>query len=83
MWIGAYSLVLYCDNVGGANTFTEYVDGYTQDIIGHRWGEFPHEYVGELGTTRRSAARKDGWIIRKDGTASCPCCNKKSKQKEL
>ncbi len=40
----------------------------------HEYKAFPVEYQGELGSSCRSAARKDGWILRRDGLVICPRC---------
>lgn len=63
-WAGCYSLDLYCDNSKNGGD-----DGI------HRWDEFPHQYNDEFGATCRAIARKDGWVIRKDGTCICPKCS--------
>lgn len=42
----------------------------------HAFDEFPHEYNHELGSVCRSDARKAGWILHRDGTATCPKCAK-------
>lgn len=46
----------------------------------HRWDEFPHEYFDQHGPTTYSNARKAGWIIHKDRTATCPKCAKELKR---
>ena len=63
MWAGCYSLDLYCETGNNA----------------HKWDEFPHNYTDEKGSVCRAAARKAGWIIRRNGDAICPKCNPKNK----
>ena len=59
MQAGTYTLQLYCDNESDK----------------HEWGEFPHEYVHELGSKCRKMARKAGWV--KMGELDlCPKCAK-------
>jgi hypothetical protein len=67
-WAGCYSLDLYCDNKSSA----------------HGWNEFPHQYTDEIGSVCRSDARKDGWVINRNGSSVCPkCSGKKRQQKEI
>ena len=56
---GGYSLHLYCKYANPS----------------HRYNEFPWEITDQetLGRSR-SAARRWGWIIHRDGTATCPKC---------
>lgn len=61
MWIGGYTLELYCDNEKGV----------------HAYNEFPHAFLHEFGSECRSTARKNGWILHLDGTATCPKCSGK------
>lgn len=61
MVAGGYALDLYC----------KYVHPYGGQF------EFPHQYTGELGSDCRRRARKAGWIIHRDGYATCPECAKK------
>lgn len=62
-----------------------YASGYTLDLYckwlneDHVYAEFPHQYTGEHGPKVFGAARKRGWIIHKDGTATCPKCAKELK----
>jgi hypothetical protein len=63
MWVGGYSLDLYCDNAT------------TGDKI-HAYDEFPHQYDGEIGSHCRSRARKAGWMLGQDGSAICPKCTR-------
>lgn len=58
MKAGAYSLDLYCDAKNPA----------------HKHGEFPHQFVDELGSVCRAAARKAGWLI-SEKRDLCPKCN--------
>jgi uncharacterized paraquat-inducible protein A len=61
--------------------------GYTLHLyckwenVGHVWDEFPHEYFHEHRAKAWAAARKAGWIVHKDRTATCPKCAKKLKEK--
>jgi len=57
MIVGCYTLDLYCENSNG-------------------WGcnpdkpeSDPDQYTAELGSRCRRAARKDGWLLKRDGTA--------------
>lgn len=72
MWVGAYGLDLYCDNVREDQNWDALVDDH-----GHVYNEFPHQYTDELGSVCRAKARRAGWIIKKDGTAICPKCSGK------
>ncbi len=65
MWAGCYTLDLYCENYDPKNRGV------------HDWNEFPHQFTNELGSVCRAKARKEGWIIKKDGTAICPKCSGK------
>jgi len=60
MIVGGYILHLYCDKENGA----------------HVANEFPHEYASEFGSNARKHAKRDGWILKRDGTAICPKCSK-------
>lgn len=71
-WNGCYTLDLYCDRVG-ENLPGDSTDGR------HTWNEFPHEYVDEHGSACRAKARRDGWIIKNNGTAICPKCSGKDR----
>lgn len=73
MWAGMYGLDLYCEKFKGG--------GELVDEHGHRYNEFPHQYTNELGSVCRAQARRDGWIIRNDGTAICPKCSGKGGQR--
>ena len=55
---GCYSLHLYCKYLNSR----------------HEFDEFPHEYTAEHGGECRKKARADGWIIHRDGLATCPKC---------
>jgi hypothetical protein len=76
MWFGTYCLDLYCDNSGPAR------DGATMENYDgiHAFQEFPKQYTGEHGSACRAQARKDGWIIRGDGSAICPKCSGKTRK---
>lgn len=77
MWIGCYSLDLYCDCAGTTYDYREDGSGKLIDNNGHVYGEFPHQYTAELGAACRSLARKAGWILKRDGSAICPKCSNK------
>lgn len=59
--------------------------GYTLDLYckyknpAHKWDEFPHQYFDEHGPNTHRSARKAGWLIHKDRTATCPKCAKELK----
>lgn len=57
---GCYSLDLYCKWNNPA----------------HAYAEFPHNFNAELGSTCRKLAKRAGWIIHRDNTATCPKCAK-------
>src|ERR1035437_10194182 len=58
MQVGCYTLNLYCD--------------YKAHVP--KFNEFPREYTDELGVRCRKAAKRAGWILSFDGTATCPKC---------
>lgn len=62
MIIGCYALDLYCDSP-------------KHDDYDNR---NPVQYTDELGSKCRQAARRDGWILTRDGKAYCPKCNGKT-----
>lgn len=72
MIVGGYSLQLYCDNE--SNHLHWWYDENTR---------FPLEYTADgpnsYQLTRRYA-RREGWILKRDGTCICPICNKKIKE---
>lgn len=55
-----YSLDLYCDHW----------------FNGHDFKEFPHCYMGETYGQCATKARKSGWLLHRNGTATCPKCCK-------
>lgn len=55
-----YELHLYCDHENPR----------------HNYGEFPLEYFGEKKSEVRMQAKSAGWVIRPNGTATCPKCCK-------
>lgn len=55
---GGYCLDLYCKYKNPA----------------HVYAEFPHQFTAELGSTCRADAKKAGWLIHRDNTATCPKC---------
>ena len=65
-WIGpgCYSLDLYCDH----------------ENPDHGFDAFPHQFIGEMKKDCHKAAKKSGWKIHQDGTATCPICVKKIKE---
>lgn len=65
MIVGCYCLHLYCDHKDHAVNATS----------ANR--NEPAEYgTGmEHGSQARRAARRDGWVLHKDGTTTCPECN--------
>jgi hypothetical protein len=66
MVVGCYHLHLYCDQPG------------CTPAIWNPMRVNQYEVTDEHGSTCRLMARKRGWILRKDGTAICPDCAKKS-----
>lgn len=58
---GSYDLHLYCDHENPA----------------HGFREFPW-HISEFQTSRdaRAAARRKGWKLHRDGSATCPKCSK-------
>lgn len=60
---GCYDLHLYCDH----------------ENPDHGWDEFPHAYTDEFGSACRAEARRDGWVIHRDNTATCPKCSRSLK----
>jgi hypothetical protein len=66
---GCYLLHLYCDNYS------------VQNLGEHRYNEFPHSYTDEYGARCRADARRDGWILKRNGGAICPKCAKRLKSK--
>ena len=63
MWVGGYTLDLYCDN--------------RSDPVYHSvYDEFPKQYYHEHGCVCRHNARKAGWIISATKTL-CPKCSGK------
>lgn len=65
---GTYTLDLYCDH----------------DNDEHEFQEFPHEVSGhETGSAARAAARRWGWKLHPDGTATCPKCIARLKRTRL
>ncbi len=69
MQVGCYTLDLYCDR--STILYGEAGDGI------HRYDEFPISYSMELGVDCRQQARKDGWILKRNGDAICPKCSGK------
>jgi hypothetical protein len=71
MQAACYSLDLYCDN--------EDEDPRQNPNGKHGYDAFPYQYTGETGGECRKAARKEGWILNKDGKDFCPRCSGKKK----
>ena len=59
---GCYSLDMYCK--------------WENPKHGWYYKRFPVVYIDELGSKCRQQARYDGWILHRDGSASCPLCAK-------
>ena len=59
-----YTLRLYCKHF---SYFTRGVCDPDKD-----YETQPVEYTGEVGSEVRSKARKDGWTLHRDGSATCP-----------
>lgn len=63
--------------------------GYTLDLYckyqnpEHDYNEFPHGII-EYETRAESVkeARRQGWIVHRDNTATCPKCVRKLKEKK-
>lgn len=66
MIIGCYTLDLYCDYPSHTRAHGEFS------------GSPQGQYTDEYGSRCRAEARRDGWILRSDGTAICPRCAKES-----
>lgn len=63
---GCYTLDCYCDRKSGA----------------HCYGEFPHQFTAETGTSCRKQARKKGWRLDyRNDVFLCPKCNPRSPYK--
>ncbi len=59
---GGYSIDLYCDRL-------------RTDLPNHRIGaDFPEQATGETRGEAQRAARISGWVLHRDGTATCPRC---------
>ena len=63
-----------------------YASGYTLDLYckyeneEHSFQEFPHQYLGENWADVSRQARKEGWVIHRNVTATCPKCVKHLKK---
>lgn len=62
---GSYEMDLYCDHYAGCY----------DEVHGYR--PFPHQYHGETRGDVARQARRRGWVLHKDGTATCPKCSKR------
>ena len=67
-----YTIDLYCRNENNGCACPEYLGNEPQDMVAT---EGPHCYY-----EARKEARRRGWTLHKDGTATCPYCNGKKKQ---
>lgn len=65
---GCYTLDLYCDRESDLETDRGQF---------HEFREFPHTYTAEYGSQCRIEARRDGWMLHRDSTATCPMCSGK------
>ena len=79
MWMGTYTLDLYCDRAGPSDAYKDDGAGGLTDVHGHTWNEFPRTYTHESGSKARTRARKAGWILQRNGDAICPKCSGKRK----
>lgn len=77
MWLGTYTLDLYCDNDAGSENYPRDLFGVLADKHQHLLGEFPHQYVKESDKLCFARARKAGWVFKRDGTVLCPKCSGK------
>jgi len=72
MQAGSYTLHLYCDK-----------KPWHEHALGYAMPNPMGEYGGEIGSSCRARARKAGWMLHRDGRATCPECNpRKGKQQE-
>ena len=60
-YAACYTLDLYCDHYNKA----------------HNFDEFPHQYYLETFGECATEARRDGWMIHRNRTATCPKCSGK------
>jgi hypothetical protein len=60
---GGYALDLYCDHIAPW----------------HEHNGFPHTFHSETGSNARKQARRTGWKLHDDGTATCPRCAKEKR----
>lgn len=75
---GIYNLALYCKHTD-SNCWECKNEKFE---TGGGCPRFPIEYIHEFGSVCRTDARKDGWILHRDGTATCPHCKKRGKHKK-
>lgn len=68
--IGCYTMDLYCDTIDWDNDVCE-----IDDI--HEFREFPVTYNSATSGRCRSAAKKDGWLFKRNGKVFCPKCSGK------
>lgn len=78
--VSGYILDLYCDNDVPRHTAGYY--DYESADQGINYDKFPVQIVADgknCYAEVRRIARKRGWIFHKDGTTTCPLCNKDKK----
>jgi hypothetical protein len=72
MRVGAYTLDLYCENNN--------INSNGIDDGKHVYGkDYPRQIVAEHGKTCRKIARREGWLLCRDGRTYCPACSGKKK----
>lgn len=75
MIVSGYTLELYCDHPAH-----DYARAEWGPMLATGGAQCPTEYLDpERGSKCRTAARKDGWLLKRDGTCICPDCRKESK----
>ena len=70
MIVGGYTLDLYCDVPGGCPRNTTIAPVLPPDGVVSA-ANSPVEYIDEFGSRARAAARRDGWLLKRDGRAYC------------
>lgn len=72
MIVGGYTLELYCDNE------SVHPKGWLDAKSNQKaFGEFTADVANSYSKARK-AAKKAGWVLRRDGTCVCPYCVHKS-----
>ncbi len=69
MRVGGYDLHLYCDE-------SAVTPGEVTDARGHRYDEFPHQFMAETSAEADRMARAKGWLIGLTRQL-CPKCSGK------